>query len=304
MLLRRLIDNNEAVVVGGAFNAISAKLVEQAGFDAVWLSSFGVSIAERALPDANLITLTEMLNVGRNIVASVDIPVIADCENGYGDINNAIHTVREFERAGIAAVCIDDNHYPKRCSLFDHADRHLIPVSEMVEKIKAGKDVQRSSDFVFIARTESIIAGCSIGECVDRAGAYFEAGADLVVIHSKSWPHLLQVVTRLKAPDGLVVIPTMFPEIDLQRLRSTGFKMVIYANQAIRAALQAMESVLGRLRSTGCADQVEEDILPLQRIREMVGFDDVRSNGQAHAKLDSPSEANAQTAELLAAAPR
>ena len=163
MLLRRLIDNDEAVVVGGAFNAISAKLVEQAGFDAVWLSSFGVSIAERALPDANLITLTEMLNVGRNIVASVDIPVIADCENGYGDINNTIHTVREFERAGIAAVCIDDNHYPKRCSLFDSADRHLITVSEMVEKIKAGKDVQKSSDFVFIARTESIIAGCSIG---------------------------------------------------------------------------------------------------------------------------------------------
>ena len=91
MLLRRLIDNDEAVVVGGAFNAISAKLVEQAGFDAVWLSSFGVSIAERALPDANLITLTEMLNVGRNIVASVDIPVIADCENGYGIESAANH---------------------------------------------------------------------------------------------------------------------------------------------------------------------------------------------------------------------
>ena len=151
------------------------------------------------------------------------------------------------------------------------------------------------------SRTESIIAGCSIGECVDRAGAYFEAGADLVVIHSKSWPHLLQVMDRLKAPDALVVIPTMFPQIDLQRLLSTGFKMVIYANQAIRASLQAMESVLGRLRSTGRAEVVENDILPLDRIRDLVGFEDVRSNGSA--RRDSTSEANAQTVELLAAAP-
>lgn len=280
MSIRELIQRDGPVVVGGAHNAISAKLVERAEFDAIWLSSFGVSVAERALPDANLITLSEMLQVGRNMVAAVDIPVIADCENGYGDINNTIHTVREFERAGVSAVCIDDNQYPKRCSLFDHADRQLIPVAEMVSKIKASKDVQRSEGFMFIARTEAIIAGCEISECVDRSCTYLEAGADMLVIHSKSWAHLLQVLARVKTTDSLVVIPTMFPEIDLQQLRSAGFKMIIYANQAMRASLKAMEEVLTRLRRTGRSTEVEDDILTLARVHELVGFQDVRSNGQ------------------------
>jgi len=280
MSVRGLMQRNGAVVVGGAYNAISASLVEKAGFDAIWLSSFGVSIAERALPDVNLITLSEMLQVGRNMVASVEIPVIADCENGYGDINNTMHTVREFERAGILAVCIDDNQYPKRCSLFDHADRQLIPQAEMIAKIKAAKDVQRSADFTFIARTEALIAACGISECIDRSSAYLEAGADLLAIHSKVWPDLLQVLERWKAPDSLVVIPTMFPEIDLLDLRNAGFKVIIYANQAIRASLKAMDEVLSKLRKTGRADEVEADILPLAKLHELVRFQDVRSNGR------------------------
>lgn len=280
MSVRELIQRDGSVVVGGAHNAISACLVERAGFDAVWLSSFAVSVAERALPDANLITLSEMLHVGRNMVASVNIPVIADCENGYGDINNTIHTVREFERAGISAVCIDDNQYPKRCSLFDHVDRRLITLPEMVSKIKAGKDVQRSKEFMFIARTEAIIAGCDISECVDRCSAYLEAGADLLVIHSKSWPQLLHVLEGWKAPDSLVVIPTMFPEVELPQLRSAGFKMVIYANQALRASLKAMEEVLTKLRQTGRAAEVENEILTLDKIHDLVRFQEVRSHKQ------------------------
>jgi len=280
MSVRDLIKRPGAVVVGGAYNAISASLVERAGFDAIWLSSFGVSVAERALPDANLITLSEMLHVARNMIASVSIPVIADCENGYGDINNTIHTVREFERTGISAVCIDDNQYPKRCSLFDHVDRELIPLPDMVAKIKAAKDVQRAPEFMFIARTEAIIAGCSVAECIDRSGAYLEAGADLLVIHSRSWRHLLQVLDEWQAPDSLVVIPTMFPEIDQQQLRRAGFKVIIYANQAIRASLKAMEEVLNKLRQTGCPADVEPDILTLPRIHELVRFQDVRNNGR------------------------
>ena len=281
MPVRELIQKQGSLVVGGAYNAISASMVERAGFDAVWLSSFGVSIAERALPDANLITLSEMLHVARNMVAAVDIPIIADCENGYGDINNTIHTVREFERAGISAVCIDDNQYPKRCSLYDHADRELISLPDMVAKIKAAKDVQRSSEFVFIARTEAIIAHCDVSECIDRSSAYLEAGADLLVIHSRSWRHLLAVIDGWEQRDKLVVIPTMFPEIELDHLRREGFKMIIYANQAIRASLKAMEAVLNKLRLTGRSADVESDIFTLSQINELVGFEDVRQNGHA-----------------------
>jgi phosphoenolpyruvate phosphomutase len=147
----------------------------------------------------------------------------------------------------------------------------------MVSKIKAGKDVQRSKEFMFIARTEALIAGCDISECIDRSSAYLEAGADLLVIHSKSWSQLQRVLEKWNAPNSLVVIPTMFPEIDLQQLRDAGFKMVIYANQALRAALKAMEDVLTKLLQTGRAIEVEDEILTLDRIHELVGFQEVQS---------------------------
>jgi phosphoenolpyruvate phosphomutase len=283
MSLRELIAGSGPVLVGGAYNAISASLVEKAGFDAIWLSSFGVSIAERALPDANLITLSEMLQVGRNMVAAVSIPVIADCENGYGDINNAVHTVREFERAGISAACIDDNQYPKRCSLFDHADRQLVPLPEMVSKIKAVKDAQRSKEFIFIARTETLIADRGFTECVERSCAYLEAGADLIAIHSRSWPDLQHMLAQWEAPDSLVVIPTMFPGVDSQQLRSAGFKVIIYANEAIRASLKATQDVLLKLRHSGRSLDVQTEIMTLDEVHELVRFEDVRNNG-AHPR--------------------
>src|ERR1044072_1850196 len=127
---RDLINSKKVVVVGGAHDALSARLAEIAGFDAVWLSSLGVSAAFRALPDIGLLTSTEYLQVARNMTLRLTIPVIADCEEGYGDENNVVHTVREFERAGVGAICIDDNAYPKRNSFYS-ADRSLVSVDSM-----------------------------------------------------------------------------------------------------------------------------------------------------------------------------
>ncbi len=180
MTLRQALARTGPIVVGGAHDAISARLVEEASFDGVWLSSLGVSVARKALPDINLVTMSEMLEVARSITARIAIPLLADCENGYGDVFNVAYMVREFERAGVAAACIEDNVFPKRNSFYD-VERSLISTAAMVEKIRAGKAAQASSDFMLIARTEALIAGLGAEAALRRAREYERAGADALV---------------------------------------------------------------------------------------------------------------------------
>jgi phosphoenolpyruvate phosphomutase len=278
--------DNPTVVVGGAHDAISARLVEEAGFDAIWLSSLGVSTAQRAVPDLNLITMTEMLSVGRHIVARVEIPVIADCENGYGDANNISYTVREFERAGVAAICVEDNAYPKKNSFYE-IERSLIPIEEMVLKIKASKRAQRSEEFGFIARTEALIAGLGISAAIERGHAYDAAGADALVVHAKSWPAVEEFLRQWKGDIPLVIIPTKFPHVGVAALSTAGFKMVIYANQALRASVWTMRKTLSSIRGTGRCDHLDSGMVSLKELEGLVGFCD----GTADARMIRPTAA-------------
>src|SRR5215831_4250781 len=171
-------------LAAGAHDALSAKLAEQAGFDAIWASGFGIS-AVQAVPDANILTLTETLDAVRRIVDAVGIPVVADCDNGYGNAINVMRTASEFERAGAAGICIEDNEFPKRCSFYAGVRRDLVPADEHARKIEAACSARRSAEFVVIARTEALIAGLGLDEAMHRARAYAEAGADAILVHSK-----------------------------------------------------------------------------------------------------------------------
>ncbi|HVT59438.1 MAG TPA: isocitrate lyase/PEP mutase family protein [Thermoanaerobaculia bacterium] len=270
--LRSSLRGQGGIVVGGAHDALSARLVEEAGFDAVWLSSLGVSTALRAVPDLNLVTMTEMLEVGRNIVGRVRIPVIADCENGYGDARNVFYMVQEFERAGVGAACFEDNEYPKRNSFYE-MDRDLISIGEMEAKIDAAVSARQSGEFAIIARTEALIAGLGVPAAVERARAYEETGADAVVVHARSWALLEQFLAVWTGKVPLVVIPTMFAEIGTERLFAAGFKMVIYANQALRAALRAMAEALGAIRQGGGCAGLGERLASLKELEALVGAD-------------------------------
>src|SRR5215471_2576741 len=163
-------------LAAGAHDALSAKLAEQAGFDAVWASGFGIS-AVQAQPDANILTLTETLEAVRRIVQAVGIPVVADCDNGWGNAINVMRTASEFERAGAAGICIEDNDFPKRCSFYAGVRRELVPAEEHARKIEAGVAARRDRSFVVIARTEALIAGLGMEEALGRARAYARAGA-------------------------------------------------------------------------------------------------------------------------------
>src|SRR5437773_1746230 len=156
-MLRALLRRPGLVPMVGAHDALSAKLIEAAGFPVVWSSSFTVSAAQRAMPDVNLLTMTENLEVARHIDAAVSIPVIADADNGYGSAVNVVRTVAEYERAGVAGICMEDNVFPKKCSLYPGMRRELTPVDEFAGKIRAALAARKDPDFVVIARVEALI---------------------------------------------------------------------------------------------------------------------------------------------------
>lgn len=263
------------VVAIGAHDAMSASLVEGAGFDAVWVSGFGVSTMGHALPDLNLITMTEALDAACRIDAATRLPVIADCDNGYGGLINVVRTAVAYERAGIAAICVEDNLFPKRNSLYlGQTMRELIPVDEQVRRIRAAKAAQTTADFVFIARVEALIAGHGVAAACERADAYAAAGADAILIHSKDKTlaeiegFLAQWSGRGQTP--LVAVPTLFPDFTAEQLHAKGFQVIIWANQLMRASVKAMEDTLGVLAAERKAAAVDPHIAPVNHVFELV----------------------------------
>lgn len=218
--------------------------------------------------------MTEHLAVCKNINDNVFIPVLADCDNGYGNAINVIRVVEEYEKAGIAAICMEDSAFPKRCSFFSGVRRELTSVAEFVGKIRAAKKAQQDPDFVVIARTESLIVEEDLEQALRRGRAYAdEGGADLVLIHSKdeSGREIREFVRAWDRSCPLVVVPTMFKESSVKELDAAGFKVIIFANQALRASIQAMARSLTILRREGAAAAVrgrsilERQVETLQR---------------------------------------
>jgi phosphoenolpyruvate phosphomutase len=271
--LRALLKRPGAIKAVGAHDALSARLIERAGFDAVWASGFAISASLKCIPDASFITSSEQLEVERNIAQAVSIPIIADCDTGYGNALNVMRTVNDRERAGVAAICIEDNVYPKRCSFYAGVRRELIPVDEHCGKIKAAKAAQIYPDFVIIARTEALIAGWGQEEALKRAEAYAEAGADAVLIHSKS-KKFDELKTLYKAWSGrvpLVVVPTIFDQTTAAELEEAGAKIIIYANQPVRAAIRAMRETLDLIKQDTRPGAANDRIVTLPEVYDIVG---------------------------------
>ena len=281
--LRQALKRPGALKVVGAHDALSARLIEQAGFDGVWASGFAISASLKCIPDASFITSSEQLEVERNIAEAVNIPVIADCDTGYGNALNVMRTVNDRERAGIAAICIEDNVYPKRCSFYAGVRRELIPVEEHCGKIKAAKAAQTVPDFMIIARTEALIAGWGQEEALKRAEAYAEAGADAVLIHSKSktFDELRNVYRLWSGQVPLVVVPTIFDQTTAEDMQQAGAKIIIYANQPVRAAIRAMKETLAVIRKDTRPGAANDRIVTLPEVYDIVGVPQMEQDEKA-----------------------
>jgi phosphoenolpyruvate phosphomutase len=296
--LRELIARPGPIVIIGAHNGLSGRIGEEAGFDGLWASGFEIS-ASYAVPDANILTMAENLAAAKMMNDATRIPVIADCDNGYGNAINVIRAVEEYERNGIAGICMEDNVFPKRCSFYAGVKRELSPFYEHAGKIRAAKATQRDRDFVVIARTEALIAGWGMEEALLRGRAYADAGADMVLIHSKSKTpdEVLGFAKLWDRPTPLVCVPTIYESTKVEDLHKAGFKLIIFANHAIRSSVKAMTETLQTLKKEMYTGSVKDKVVPLPRIYELVGVDKMSKDEGAFM----PSESPGVTAVILGA---
>ena len=277
--LKDRLSNEPLSRIIGAHNPLSARLAEEAGFDGIWASGFELSAA-CAVPDASIIPMTQHLEMTRAINAAVGIPVVADVDTGYGNAVNVIHTVNHYEAAGAAAIVIEDKQFPKDTSLLDGGRQELLRVEEFTGKIEAAVASRTDPDFSIIARTEALIAGHGQAEAKRRAEAYVAAGADAVLVHSKSKTpdEIVEFVSNWTNPAPVVIVPTAYPQLDeAEIIALEKIKMVIYGNHAIRAAVTAMEKVFAQIRSDGGIGNVDKEIVPVTRIFELQRVADMKA---------------------------
>jgi methylisocitrate lyase len=248
--LRDLLKRDEVLLTLGAHDALSAKIIEKAGIQAIITAGFGISASYLGKPDAELYTMTENLDIVRNMAFGVGIPIIADLDTGYGNAINVIRTVKEFERAGCAGGILEDQLAPKRCPACVNAVEN-IPLDEAVGKIKAAVDAREDSDFLIIGRTDT-----SGSEAVDRANAYFEAGADMAMFISKAFPSMRELEKQsknVKGPfclnffEGLHYQSWFRDEWNLKDFKKFGVKILNYPWVLLFAATQAMQEVAAHM---------------------------------------------------------
>ena len=261
-ILRKLIQDRKTVVLPGVYDCLSAKLAEQAGFEAVLLTGAGIAASVLGFPDFGLISMTEVLNQTRNIVRSVNIPVFADCDTGYGNPVNVYRTIKEFESAGVAGLFIEDQAFPKRCGHFER--KQVITKEEMCKKLEAAVDARTDPDLVIMARTDAR-APLGLDEAIKRGVAYAGAGADMIFVEAP------QAVEELRKIPPSMPVPTMAnmveggktPLVPIPELEEMGFKFVSFSGSAQKIAIGAMKELFGVLKNTGRLDDALAKIVSL-----------------------------------------
>jgi phosphoenolpyruvate phosphomutase len=275
--LRKKIESGDLTVAMAAHNPLSARLAEEAGFDAVWASGFELSAAY-GVPDASLLSFTQHLDMTRAMIEQINLPLIADLDTGYGNAINVGHVVGAYAQAGAAAVVIEDKLFPKDTSLLAGGRQELVRIAEFEGKIAAAVAARGHHDMLIIARTEALIADLGLDEALERGSAYAAAGADLLLVHSKrkTPEEIVAFAERWVSGVPLVIVPTAYPDLTEADIRALGkIALVIYANHAVRAAVAAMREVFAAIRRDGGIFGVErriasvEDIFDLQRVAAM-----------------------------------
>ena len=277
--LMKKIQEKQFVKVCGAFDVMSAKLAEMNGFDAIWASGFGIS-STRALPDAGILTMTELLDAVTFMAEACSIPVIADCDTGYGGPNNVAHLVKKFENAGIAGICIEDQMFPKENSLFKDGKQEMIAKKDFVAKLVAAKNAKKNNDFIIIGRTEALIADLGVEEALDRAIAYEKAGADIIFVHSrkKNPDEIFEFYEKWKGKIPIMAVPTAFPTVTLDELKSRGVQMVVFAHQTTLAAFAAISDVVKQMSKIKSLADLETKLASMDDLFKLQGMHKIKDH--------------------------
>jgi 2-methylisocitrate lyase-like PEP mutase family enzyme len=272
--LRQLIERPGALMAPGVADALNARLVRRHGFEAIYMTGAGTTAVRLGMPDVGLLTMTEMVDNAARIADASGLPLIADADNGYGGVLNVRRTIQAYEKAGAAAVHLEDQVMPKRCGHL--MGKQLVPVEEMVAKIRAAADARIDRDFVLIARTDAIAVE-GFEPALERAERYKEAGADVLFIEAPNAEQLPKIQPRLKAP-LLYNMATSgkTPFLGREEIERLGFKIIIYPNWVMLAAIRAASEVLATLKETGTIAGVAREVPSFQEFFDLLGMPEVQ----------------------------
>ncbi len=269
--LRQMLNAPGIIVAPGAYDGLSARLIERQGFKAIYMTGAGTAASALGQPDIGLTTLTEMTTHAAHIASCVSLPVIADADTGYGNALNVIRTVREYERAGVAAIHLEDQVFPKRCGHL--AGKAVIPAKEFTEKIRAAAENRSDPDFVIIARTDARAVN-GLDDALERSRLYQEAGADVIFVEAPtSREEIERVAKEIHAPLLSNQVPGgRTPGLTAAELEKLGYKIVIFPVVSLMAATLAIENALTKLQKTG-TDWHDGPVLSPLEIFQKVGID-------------------------------
>jgi 2-methylisocitrate lyase-like PEP mutase family enzyme len=271
--LRQLLSAPSVIRSLGAHDVLTARLIEAAGLETVFLGGFGTSASLLGLPDVGFITLTEMAGAVRRMALRVDIPVVADGDTGHGDLHNVVRTVREFERAGAAGVLLEDQLTPKRCGHF--AGKQVVPADEMVLKLRAALGARTDPDFVIVARTDArAVEG--IGGAIERANRYGAAGADVCFIEAPESRKELEDIPRAVRYPLLVNMLTggVTPILTVDELGQLGYKIVVCPIETLLIAAKAVQRLIDALLARGRCDLPDSEMMTFAEVKEALGLDE------------------------------
>lgn len=274
--LRELLNSGKIIMAPGAYDVWSAKLVEAVGFDAVYMTGYGVSASVLGKPDIGIMTFSEVAAMARNMAAAIDIPLIADCDTGFGTELNVIRCINEFEAAGVAAIQFEDQIMPKRCGHME--GKILIPEKDMVAKIKAAAYARKDKDFVIIARTDArAISG--IEEAIKRSRAYVEAGADVIFLEA---PQSVEEIKRASESIDAHLLSNMVengktPSQTTEELENMGYSIVIYPVTALYTATKAMLENLEILKDSRSIEDGKKNCVDFPTFNNMIGLQKERT---------------------------
>ena len=283
-LAKRLRDK-ALLVAPGIFDMISVKLADSIGFEALYMTGYGVTASHLGLPDAGIATYTDMVGRVAQIKTISPTPLIADGDTGYGGLLNVQHTVRGYEAAGAAAIQLEDQEFPKKCG---HVPgRRVVPLEDMVAKIKVAAESRESGDFLIIARTDARTAH-GLDEALRRADAFARAGADILFIES---PESVEEMRKIGASFDLPLLANLVeggrtPIVDRATLEELGYSLAIFPVAGFLAAGEAMRRVYGELKAAGSSDKLKTPLYPFEAFSELMGLDEVAAFDAAHDEGD------------------
>lgn len=295
--------SNQIEFLMEAHNGLSARIVEEAGFKGIWGSGLSIS-ASLGVRDNNEASWTQVLDVVEFMSDATTIPILLDADTGYGNFNNVRRLITKLEQRGVAGACIEDKLFPKTNSFIDGEAQPLASIEEFSGKIKAAKDTQQDPDFCVVARVEALIAGWGLGEALRRAEAYYRAGADAILMHSKrsSPDEILAFMAEWGNTCPVVIVPTMYYQTPVQVFQAAGVSMVIWANHMLRSSIKAMQATAFQLAAEQSLIGIEPNIVSVKEVFRLQNAGELKdaekaylpsNNGNgslAHTQSSVPSE--------------